>query len=171
MRGHKRDKRIADIARTVCIWAMLILAIVAFATAASAKTRDTGGIFTGADGRTRRMSKGKPKVGLYRVGEDLYYGHKTSTAQYKRGMVTADAFRIIDGRLYYFCTDGKMLRKDTGYIKLRPDHSVLYIYTPGTGRTERYNALERRYEIKGPQGWKLVEGMQYWPEGAIDGQP
>lgn len=88
------------------------------------------------------------------------YIHKTKSAMYDRGEPTKDAYRWRGNKLYYFGDDGKILRSNTKYIKLNKDHSVHYIYTPGTNHNDRYNARLMRYQKRTRKGHWKEYGMQ-----------
>ena len=88
------------------------------------------------------------------------YIHKTKSAMYDRGEPTKDAYRWKGNKLYYFGHNGHMLRHSTKYIKLNKDHSVHYIYTPGTNHNDRYNARLMRYQKRTRKGHWKEYGMQ-----------
>ena len=111
-------------------------------------------VYTGAD----------KDYGLRRKHGNYYYIHPD-------GEITRDAFRYINGKLYYFRKSGKMQTRDSRYIDIRSrDHSVRYIYVPGTNKHERYNVKEARYQIRRRGRWRLV-GMQCLPYGQLDMEP
>lgn len=104
------------------------------------------------------------ETGWIRIGSATYYVHETKSRMYDRYEACRNAYRWRDGKLYYFGDDGKMAKHSTQDMKLSHDHSVRYIYTPGTGRRERYNAKLRRYQIKTSGGWRTVgnETFVWW---------
>ena len=122
------------------------------------------------DGLKTELEAG-PRTGLYKRGGYWYYGHKTKSALYDVGDLTRDSFRIINGKYYYFLHDGKMLTHNTHYIKLNRDHSVKYIYTPGTRKKHRFNVELRLGQYKKHGRWITETGMQYDLYGQIDMQP
>ena len=129
---------------------------------------------TGLQGSTwaeRHVEANAAKTGLYKRSGHWYYGHKTNSALYKIGDLTRDSFRIIKGKYYYFRHNGKMLMHNTHYIKLNKDHSVKYIYTPGTGKKHRFNVKLRLGQHKKHGRWITEPGMQYDLYGQIDMQP
>ena len=115
------------------------------------------------------------RTGLYKRGGHWYYGHKTNSALYKAGDLTRDSFRIIDGKYYYFCHDGRMLTHSTHYLKVRKGrngkYDVKYVYTPGTGKKRRFNVDLRLGQYKKHGRWITETGMQYDLYGQIDMQP
>ena len=126
-----------------------VAAVLMIVCTAQAKT-----VYTGAD----------KDYGLRRVHGHYYYVHPD-------GEITRDAFRYINGKLYYFRKSGKMQTRDSRYIDIRSrDHSVRYIYVPGTNKHERYNVKEARYQIRRRGRWRLV-GMQCLPYGQLDMEP
>lgn len=126
---------------------------------------------TDAQAGFKTESHAGPRTGLYKRGGHWYYGHKTKSALYDVGDVARDCFKIINGKFYYFRHSGKMQTKDSHYIDIRHrDHSVRYIYTPGTKRKERYNTRLHRYQIKKGKKWETV-GMECYPIGQLDMQP
>lgn len=119
---------------------------------------------TGMYSRTSEGNVYISETGWIRIGSATYYVHKTKSRMYDRYEACRNAYRWRDGKLYYFGDDGKMAKHSTQDMKLSHDHSVRYIYTPGTGRRERYNAKLRRYQIKTSGGWRTVgnETFIWW---------
>lgn len=119
---------------------------------------------TGMYSRTSEGNVYISETGWIRIGSATYYVHKTKSRMYDRYEACRNAYRWWDGKLYYFGDDGKMAKHSTQDMKLSHDHSVRYIYTPGTGRRERYNAKLRRYQIKTSGGWRTVgnETFIWW---------
>ena len=100
------------------------------------------------------------ETGWVQVGGDTYYSHKTKSRMYQVGEACRNAYRWKGNKLYYFEDDGKMLQSDTKYIKLNKDHSVHYIYTPGTNHNDRYNARLGRFQKHDRKGHWKEYGMQ-----------
>ena len=95
------------------------------------------------------------ETGWVQIGSDTYYVHSTKSRAYRKYEACRNTYRWREGKLYYFGDDGKMIRKSTKYIKLNRDRSVKYVYTPGTGRSERWNASLLRYQQrKKDGGWR-----------------
>lgn len=119
---------------------------------------------TGMYSRTAEGNVYISETGWIRIGNDTYYVHETKSRMYDRYEACRNAYRWRDTKLYYFGDDGKMAKHGTQDMKLSHDHSVRYIYTPGTGRRERYNAKLRRYQIKTSGGWRTVgnETFVWW---------
>ena len=104
------------------------------------------------------------ETGWIRIGSATYYVHETKSRMYDRYEAFRNAYRWRDASLYYFGDDAKMAKRSTRDMKLSHDHSIKYIYTPGTGHRERYNAKLRRYQIKTRGGWRTVgnETFVWW---------
>jgi len=119
---------------------------------------------TGMYSRTAEGNVYISETGWIRIGSDTYYVHETKSRMYDRYEACRNAYRWRDGKLCYFGDDGKMAKHSTRDMKLSHDHSVRYIYTPGTGHGERYNAKLRRYQIKTSGGWRTVgnETFVWW---------
>lgn len=100
------------------------------------------------------------KTGWMNLDGDTYYIHKTNGLYYKKGEPCWDEYRWHGNKLYYFQYSGQMLKHSTRNVKLNKDHSVRYIYTPGTDRRDRYNARIRRYQRKSKDGIWTEYGMQ-----------
>lgn len=88
------------------------------------------------------------------------YIHETKSQMYDKGEPCRNTYRWRGNKLYYFKGDGRVLRKSTKYIKLNRDHSVHYIYTPGTNHNDRYNARLRRCQKRTRKGHWKEYGMQ-----------
>lgn len=122
------------------------------------------GSTTGMYSRTAEGNVYISDTGWIRIGNDTYYVHETKSRMYDRYEACRNAYRWRDGKLYYFGDDAKMAKHSTRDMKLSHDHSVRYIYTPGTGHRERYNAKLRRYQIKVSGTWCTVgnETFAWW---------
>ena len=157
----------------------LVVVIVAAVIAAVALVMDVhAATDTGAvqgEYTVRHVAVKKLRTGLYKSGGHWYYGHETASALYNVGDLTRDSFRIIDGKYYYFCHDGRMLTRDTHYMTVRKGHDgkadVIHIYTPGTGKKSRFNVDLRRGQTKKHGRWITETGMPYDLYGQIDMQP
>ena len=91
---------------------------------------------------------------------NTFYFHKTNGPYYRKGEPCVNDFKWRGNKLYYFCEDGRMLKHDTKYIKLNRDHSVHYIYIPGTHHNDRYNARLKRYQKHNRRVHWIEYGMQ-----------
>lgn len=151
---------------------MLFIALVIIFTAAPAVITTADASIRSLDRVCRhdkKQSKDK-RLGLYRKHGNYYYAHKTSSPRYKKGDLSRECFRIINGKWYYFRKSGKMQKRDSHYIDIRHrDYSVRYIYTPGTNRQQRYSTKLNRYQVKVGRHWMEV-GMQCY-YGPLDDQP
>ena len=147
----KRAKRhIASFLIALAMAAILLLLIVS-----TAEAKNVGMISRNADGDVFLS-----ETGWVQVGSDTYYSHKTKSRMYQVGEACRNTYRWRGIKLYYFEDDAKMLRSNTKYIKLNKDHSVHYIYMPGTNHNDRYNARLGRYQKRDRKGrWKEY-GMQ-----------
>ena len=96
------------------------------------------------------------ETGWVTIGSSTYYVHETKSRMYDKNEACRNVYRWKAEKLYYFGDDGRMITKNTHYIKLNKDKSVKYIYTPGTGHRERYNVAHRRYQEKRKGRWKDV---------------
>ena len=132
---------------------MVIAVMAAIALTAEAKT-----------GMYSRNSNGDvfiSETGWVQIGHDTYYVHSTKSQAYQKNEACRNTYRWMDNKLYYFGDDGRMIKKNTKYIKLNRDHSVRYIYTPGTNHNERWNAGLLRYQRHNRRGkWVTQEGNQ-----------
>ena len=114
-------------------------------------------------GAIYRNNQGKvyiSKTGWVRIGGDTYYSHRTRSEKYDRNEVCRNEYRWRGNKLYYFGNDGKRIKKSTKYIKLNRDHSVRYVYTPGTNRKERWSAKYLRYQHRNEEGTWADAGNQ-----------
>lgn len=93
------------------------------------------------------------QTGWTAVNGAIYYVHATKSQMYDRHEACRNTFRWRGDKLYYFGNDGRMITRNTRYIKLNSDNSVKYIYTAGTGRRERYNPARKRYQEKRRGKW------------------
>lgn len=93
------------------------------------------------------------QTGWTAVNGAIYYVHATKSQMYDRHEACRNTFRWRGDKLYYFGKDGRMITRNTRYIKLNNDNSVKYIYTAGTGRRERYNPARKRYQEKRRGKW------------------
>lgn len=93
------------------------------------------------------------QTGWTAVNGAVYYVHATKSQMYDRHEACRNTFRWRGDKLYYFGNDGRMITRNTRYIKLNSDNSVKYIYTAGTGRRERYNPARKRYQEKRRGKW------------------
>lgn len=167
-----RIKRKKMIARALT--ALIIAAVIAgAAVVVSAKAETTA--LQGSTWEKRHEATNTERIGLYKRGGHWYYGHKTNSALYKIGDLTRDSFRIIDGKYYYFCHDGRMLTRNTHYMTVRKGrnglYDVKYVYYPGTNKKSRFNVDLRRGQDKKNGRWITETGMQYDLYGQIDMQP
>ena len=80
------------------------------------------------------------ETGWVTVDGGIYYVHATKSQMYDRHEACRNTYRWRGNKLYYFRDNGKMLKKSTKYIKLNRDHSIRYIYTPGTNHNERWSS-------------------------------
>ena len=165
----KTKKRIARALVVVIIAATIIGAVLITNVYA-----DTVGI-QGNGWDERHEAAKNPRTGLYKRGGHWYYGHMTKSALYKVGDLTRDSFRIIDGKYYYFCHNGRMLTRNTHYMTVRKGrnglYDVKYVYYPGTGKKSRFNVDLRRGQDKKNGRWITETGMRYDLYGQIDMQP
>lgn len=134
--------------KTKCKTVIAILIILIFARAA-----------TCAEAGTRLAWIGT-RTGWVTINGDIYYIHKTSGTYYKKGEPCWDEYRWHRNKLYYFGHNGKMLKHSTRYIKLNQDHSVRFIYIPGTNRSDRYSTRLKRYQKRLRNGRWAEYGMQ-----------
>lgn len=93
------------------------------------------------------------QTGWTAVNGAIYYVHATKSQMYDRHEACRNTFRWRGDKLYYFGNDGRMITRNTRYIKLNSDNSVKYIYTAGTGRRERYSPARKRYQEKRRGKW------------------
>ena len=93
------------------------------------------------------------QTGWTAVNGAIYYVHATKSQMYDRHEACRNTFRWRGDKLYYFGNNGRMITRNTRYIKLNSDNSVKYIYTAGTGRRERYNPARKRYQEKRRGKW------------------
>ena len=161
----KRKKRIAR-----ALTALIIAAVIVGAAVVVSAHAETNAI-QGSTWEERHEAENTAITGLYKKDGAWYYGHKTSSALYEAGDLTRASFRIINGKYYYFLYDGRMLTHSTHYIKVNKDHSVRYIYTPGTQQKKRFNVKLRRGQYKKHGRWITETGMPYDLYGQIDMQP
>lgn len=134
----------------VCFLIALIMAIAVMAAIALTAEAKTGMYSRNSDGDVFIS-----ETGWVQIGSDTYYVHSTKSRAYRKYEACRNTYRWREGKLYYFGDDGKMIRKSTKYIKLNRDRSVKYVYTPGTGRSERWNASLLRYQQrKKDGGWR-----------------
>ena len=148
MKNKVRRRAAAFIASIVLI-AAIVAAVLMICTPVQAETVN-GGIFT--------------NTGLQR-----YHGHFYFIKE--NGEVSRDSFRVYENKVYYFGKDGRLQTRDSHYIDIRSkDHSVRYIYTPGTKKRQRYNTALKRYQVKHGRHWISV-GMQCIPYGQFDMEP
>ena len=165
------------IERILCV-AMVFTMIISTAVVSEAKYADhirfsTGnpeeGIVYGRNGDMYIYKYGKKQYGWVEYRRNMYYAYETSRYGVPKGSLATSVYREHNGRIYFFCIDGKMLTHDTNYIKLeKGKFSVRYIYTPGDP-TMRYSVKCRRYQryIKGK--WTNV-GKNCYPHWMIDKQ-
>lgn len=121
------------------------------------------GFATCVEAGTRMVWIGS-RTGWVKINGGIYYIHETRGYTYNRGEPCQNDYRWKGNKLYYFGRDGQMIKHSTMLIKLKRDHSVKYIYTPGD-KNKRYNATCKRYERKGKSGKWYECGMQtdiYW---------
>lgn len=134
----------------ICFLVALIMVIAVMAAIALTAEAKTGMYSRNSDGDVFIS-----ETGWVQIGSDTYYVHSTKSRAYRKYEACRNTYRWREGKLYYFGDDGKMIRKSTKYIKLNRDRSVKYVYTPGTGRSERWNASLLRYQQrKKDGGWR-----------------
>lgn len=122
-----------------------------------------------ADGNITIYKHGQMQKGWFRYHGKWRYGHQSKSMAYPEGSVTRSEYREENGRLYYMRNDGSLQTRSSHYIKVNRDHSVRYIYIPGTGKRERYNCKHHRYQIKRKGRWRDV-GMECFPMALVDWQ-
>lgn len=124
-----------------------------------------------AGGNRYIVKHGKKQTGLIKYRGNIYYGHRTKSACYPVGSLATDCFKEIDGDWYYFGKTGKAQKHDSRYIDIRSRNwTVRDIYTPGTGKKQRYHTRTKRYQVRKGGKWRTV-GMQTYPYGQMDWQP
>lgn len=139
----------------VCFLIALVMAAAVMAAIALTAEAKTGMYSRNSDGDVFIS-----ETGWIQIGSDTYYVHSTKSRAYRKYEACRNTYRWREGKLYYFGDDGKIIRKSTKYIKLNRDHSVKYVYTPGTGRSERWNASLMRYQQRGKDGGWRETGNQ-----------
>lgn len=159
------------------ITALLIalIMVVAFCetnvVSAEAKSKKVVSFCTNWDGDITISDDKGVMTGWIRVGKDTYYAHRTESRMYSKGQVARNTYRVNNNKFYYFCNDGRMLKKSTKYIKLNKDKSVKYIYPPSDGWAGyRYNTKLRRYQYRDSNGKWISTGNQCYPYGMVDWQ-
>lgn len=136
----------------ICFLVALIMVIAVMAAIALTAEAKTGMYSRNSDGDVFIS-----ETGWVQIGHDTYYVHSTKSQAYQKNEACRNTYRWQDDKLYYFGDDGKMIKKSTKYIKLNKDHSVKYIYTPGTNHNERWNSKLLRYQRRTKRGeWKEV---------------
>lgn len=164
-------------ARILIVLAMMLL----LCTMAEAKTKSSlDGIIT-RGGQTFIFKQGKLMTGYFTYRGKHYYGHKTGSKKYPVGSVTKGQFKIKPGnRWYAYGLDGVRYEKDH-YIRwgrhkkrpdltINPDHTVRYVWQVTSTRCRRYSTADLRMQKETSSGWRLIEGMQYIPDGWVDYQ-
>ena len=163
-------------------WIVKILAVMAIAAImvgihpdidAHAKTKHTVMVSGDWQGNIYIEKDGKQMCGWFKIGNKTYYGHKTKSYSYPKGSLCTRAYRVNNGKMYYFDENGVMVTKDTAkmpHVSFNKDGSVHYIYAPGMIRRYRYNANRKRYQYLTDNGKWVDDGMQCYPEGMIDWQ-
>ena len=115
----------------------------------------------------------KQMRGWFKIGNKTYYGHKTKSYSYPRGSLCTRAYRVKNGKMYYFDENGVMVTKNTPKmpnVTFNKNGSVHYIYSNGMIRRYRYNANRKRYQYLNDDGKWIDIGMQCYPYGMIDWQ-
>ena len=160
-------KNLKDIA--IGVFTGILLAVFLFAAVVEAAPRN--GRVTDNAGNTYVYKHGKLQTGWFTYHGKRYYGHKTKSRLYPKGAICKNAYRVKNGKMYYFGDDGAKQTRSSRYITLnKHSTSVHYIHAPGMIRRYRYNANHRRYQYLNDKGkWKDT-GMQCWPYGMIDWQ-
>ena len=134
--------------------ALVMAVVLILLIAATAEAKNVGMVSRNADGDVFLTH-----TGWVKVGSDTYYSHKTQSRMYGKNEACRNVYRWRGNKLYYFRDDGKMLKKNTKYIKLNRDHSVKYIYTPGTNHNERWSSKRMGYQRHNRKGkWVDVGG-------------
>ncbi len=163
-----KTKRIRHVAIMLALAMMLLISSGVMAQAKDAPPRN--GRYEDAAGNIYIYKHGEPRKGWFTYHGRRYYGHESNSCVYPAGSVTRDAFRIKNGRLYYFKGDGtKQTKRSENIILNHNSTSVRYIKMPGPV-PYRFNVRLRRYQYKTGGRWKDT-GMQCWPYGQIDWQP
>lgn len=157
----------------------IIIMLVVVVTQACALSAHIGGLHTQAKDRQVMLddcrgdsyvySAGKMRKGWLTYKGKRYYAHHTGSESYPEGSVTKNAFRVKNGKLYFFDASGAKITHSTKYIILnRKGTSVHYILTPGDP-DYRYNANRHIYQIRKNGHWERTGGRCY-PVGLIDWQ-
>lgn len=139
--------KMEKIAYMIMVITMIIFMSLFFMIVAEAKTH---GMFSRDAAGNIYISQ----TGWVRIGNNLYYSHKTRSRLYAKNEVCRNTYRWKDGKLYYFDGSGRAIKHSTQYIKLSRDRTVKYIITPGSGGKERYNTSIRRYQVKKKGKWR-----------------
>lgn len=140
----------------ICFLVALIMAIAVMAAIAVTAEAKTGMYSRDFEGNVFIS-----ETGWVQIGHDTYYVHSTKSRAYQENEACRNTYRWRGNKLYYFGDDAKMITKSTKYIKLNSDHSVKYIYTPGTNHNERWSSRSLLYQKHNKHGkWVTVEGNQ-----------
>ena len=152
--------------------AMIAMMIMAAGDAGAYSTQAKGvtGVIRDDNGDLYIAKNGRLRTGLVHYRGRIYYAHKTRSMKYPAASLARAEYKVIRGKWYYFGADGSAQRKDSHYINIRSrDCTVRYIYTPGTGRRQRFNTSTWRYEVKKRGRWRAV-GNQCDMYGVYDPQ-
>lgn len=149
----------------------VMMAVTAGGTgAASVEAKGMTGVIRDGSGNLYIVKNGKIRTGLVHCRGRIYYAHKTRSRKYPTASLVKNEYKVIRGSWYYFGSDGSAQRRDSHYIDVRSrDCTVRYIYTPGTGRRQRFNTSSWRYERKINGRWRAT-GNQCDMYGVYDPQ-
>jgi hypothetical protein len=150
--------------------ALIVAMIAAAGGTARAEAKGMTGVIRDGSGNLYIVKSGKIRTGLVHCRGRIYYAHKTRSRKYPAASLVKNEYKVIRGKWYYFGSDGSAQRKDSRYIDVRSrDCTVRYIYTPGTGRRQRFNTDTWRYERKTNGRWRAT-GNQCDMYGVYDPQ-
>lgn len=148
---------------------MIMVAILVGMMAVPVQAKGLSGKVVDPDENIYIVDDGRVQTGCIVYKGSMYYAHITASKGIPKGSLTVNAYRIIDGKVYFFNRKGAAIVKSTRYIKLNRDGSVKIIAIPGAGGKKRYNCIVKRYQVKIGGKWHDV-GMQCLPYGYVDKQ-
>lgn len=152
--------------RSICYLIAMAMMAVAFLAAARPAEAKTGMYSRDCNGDVFIT-----ETGWVQLGDSTFYVHSTRSRAYEKHEACRNTYRWRGNKLYYFGDDARMIKKSTKYTKLNEDHSVKYIYTPGTNHNERWSSEIMRYQRRNKRGRWVDVGQQTNVWWRCDWQP